>query len=564
MDFQEEYQAVILAGGLGTRLKPITETIPKPLVEINGKPFLEYLLNHLKKYRITKIILCVGYLGEKIEEYFGNGERLGLDIKYSYEKELLGTAGAIKNAEKLINTKNFLVLNGDTYTQIDIGALLKQHNSSNLPVTMAVSFATNPPEQELIKVDEGKVTGFYRRNTLVHEEFLKRESKLLINSGIYVFDKSILNLIPFEEKVSLEREIFPSLLGKIGSFEYEGYSKDLGRVQFCKELEEHLKIMGESNFIDSKNIFVTGAGGMMGSHILDFLVAKGHNVLGIDFVPTTDIRDLNKGALYVECDIRDKEKLTSLLDKFKPDIIFHLAAQSFPTVSWERPEYTIEANILGTINLFEAVKKLKLNSIILNAGSSAEYGYINAEDVPVKENRELKPLHPYGVTKVAQELLAYQYYKNFGIKSITIRIFNTTGPKKINDVCSDFTKQIVMMEKGLQKPVLRVGNINTRRTITDVRDMIEGFWLAVNKCEFGERYNISGEKIYLIKDIIDALRALTEVKFDLFEDPALMRPTDEPIIYGDSARFKEKTGWNQKIELKTTLADMLNYWRKKL
>jgi GDP-4-dehydro-6-deoxy-D-mannose reductase len=312
------------------------------------------------------------------------------------------------------------------------------------------------------------------------------------------------------------------------------------------------------------NILVTGAGGLMGSHLLDFLIEKGHNVLGIDFVPTTDIKELNKQALYVECDIRDKEKLTFLLDKFKPKIIFHLAAQSFPTVSWEMPEYTLQTNILGTMNLFEAVKQLKLDTIILNAGSSAEYGYMEQKDIPVKEERELKPLHPYGITKVAQELLAYQYYKNFGIKSMTIRIFNTTGPKKINDVCSDFTKQIVLMEKGFQEPVLRVGNINTQRAITDVRDMIEAFWIAVHKCDFGERYNVSGEKLYLIKDIIETLKGLTAVNFEIKQDPNLIRPTDEPIVYGDSAKFKEKTGWSQKIDIKTTLKDMLDYWRKKL
>ncbi len=310
--------------------------------------------------------------------------------------------------------------------------------------------------------------------------------------------------------------------------------------------------------------FVTGAGGMIGSHMLDFLVDKGCEVLGIDFTPTTDINELNKKAQYIECDIRNKDKLTNILNSFKPEIIFHLAAQSFPTVSWERPEYTFETNVLGTVNLFEIVKKLKLGTIILNAGSSAVYGYIDEKDVPVKEERELKPLHPYGVSKVAQELLAYQYYKNFGIKSVTLRIFNTTGPKKINDVCSDFTKQISLMEKGLQKPVLNVGNINTRRAITDVRDLIEAFWLAVHKCNFGEKYNVSGDKIYVIKDILEILRELTPVRFEIFQDPKLIRSTDEPIIYGDSTHFKEKTGWQQKIDIKTTLKDMLDYWRKKL
>lgn len=312
------------------------------------------------------------------------------------------------------------------------------------------------------------------------------------------------------------------------------------------------------------NILVTGVGGMVGSHMLDFLVEKGHNVLGIDFTPTTDVNELNKKAKYIECDIRNKDKLTNILNWFKPEIIFHLAAQSFPTVSWERPEYTFETNVLGTVNLFEIVKKLKLDTTILNAGSSAVYGYIDEKDVPVKEERELKPLHPYGISKVAQELLAYQYYKNFGIKSVTIRIFNTTGPKKINDVCSDFTRQIALMEKSIQKPILRVGNINTKRAITDVRDLIEACWLAIHKCDFGERYNVSGDKIYVIKDIIEILKELTSVRFEIFQDPKLIRPTDEPIIYGDSTIFKEKTGWHQKIDIKTTLKDMLDYWRKKL
>jgi len=241
MDLKGEYQAVILAGGLGTRLKPITETIPKPLVEISGKPFLEYLLEHLKKCRITRIVLCVGYLGNKIEEYFGNGERFGLEIKYSYEKELLGTAGAIKNAERLIETENFIVLNGDSYSQVDFKALLEKHNTSHFPVTMVVSLASNPSEQELIKLNEGKVVEFYRRNTLTHKEFLNNELNPKINAGIYIFNKSILDLIPYGEKVSLEKEIFPSLKGNISGFEYNGYFKDLANINFCKEFEEDLK-----------------------------------------------------------------------------------------------------------------------------------------------------------------------------------------------------------------------------------------------------------------------------------------------------------------------------------
>jgi len=247
MDFKEEYQAVILAGGLGVRLKPITETIPKPLVEINGKPFLEYLIDHLKKNGIKKIILCVAYLGDKIENYFGDGTRFGVEIKYSYEKELLGTAGAIKNAENLIETENFLVFNGDTYTQIDLGAFLKSHNSSGFLANIAIASSTKPFEQELIKSKDGKITEFLRRNTLSHQEFLKNELNPKVNAGAYIFNKSVLNSIPSGEKVSLEREVFPSLLGRIGVFEYNGYLKDLADINLCKEFEEDIKNL--NNFI---------------------------------------------------------------------------------------------------------------------------------------------------------------------------------------------------------------------------------------------------------------------------------------------------------------------------
>ena len=312
------------------------------------------------------------------------------------------------------------------------------------------------------------------------------------------------------------------------------------------------------------NIFVTGIGGMMGSHLADFLIEKGHTVTGIDLNPTTDLKELNPKTKYIKCDIRNGKKLTKIIKKANPEVIFHLAAQSYPTVSWEQPEYTMETNVLGTVNLFEAVKKLQLNAIILNACTSGEYGYIQEHEVPVKESKELKPLHPYGVSKVAQEFLAHQYFKNFNIKSISVRIFNTTGPKKVNDVCSDFTKQIVLMEKGKQEHVLRVGNTETRRAITDVRDILQAFLLAVEKAQPGETYNLSGEKVYSINDIIKMLRTLTTVQFETQQDPKLVRSTDEPIIYGDSSKFKKQTNWQQQIPLEKTLKDMLDYWRKKL
>jgi len=143
-------------------------------------------------------------------------------------------------------------------------------------------------------------------------------------------------------------------------------------------------------------------------------------------------------------------------------------------------------------------------------------------------------------------------------------IFNTTGPKKVNDVCADFTKQAVLIEKGLQEPIMSVGNIDTRRAITDVRDMCRGFLLLMDKGQPGEAYNISGEKAYLIKDILKEILRITNTNPQIVVDPKLLRPTDEKIIFGDSSKLKEHTGWKQEIPIETTLKDMIDYWRKKL
>lgn len=312
-------------------------------------------------------------------------------------------------------------------------------------------------------------------------------------------------------------------------------------------------------------ILITGAGGFMGPHIIEFLVNKGHEVLGTYYSPTTDITKSNPKAQLIECDITNKDKLKTILASFRPDRIFHLAAQSYPTVSWDKPQLTFYVNAIGTINLFESLRELKLDPVILVACSSAEYGYVKEEEVPIKEDHPLLPLHPYGVTKVAQDLLTYQYFKNYGQKGIRARIFNTTGPKKINDVCADFTKRAVMIKKGLSEPVMKVGNLETRRALTDVRDLIRGFWLLTEMGEYGQVYNLSGSKVYKIGDILElVLREVGLENVRIEQDPKLMRPTDEPIIFGSTERLEQQTGWKQEIPIEKTIKDMIAHWEKVL
>jgi GDP-4-dehydro-6-deoxy-D-mannose reductase len=325
--------------------------------------------------------------------------------------------------------------------------------------------------------------------------------------------------------------------------------------------------MGGKRIMTKQRVWITGACGFMGQHMADLLIEQGYEVLATTFKEraTTDIKQLNKKARIEECDIRNTKIVDYLVKDFQPEKIFHLAAQSYPTVSWEEPQYTLETNVIGTTNVFEAVKKFAPDCKILNACSSAEYGFVNSDEVPILETHQLNPLHPYGVSKLAQEKLAYQYWKNFGVNSVSIRIFNTTGPKKVGDVCSDFTRRLVEIEKGKRlERILPVGNITTRRAIIDVRDTLNGFCLALDKGKMGEVYNLSGGIVYSMEGIINYLKEAVDFGFEIKQDSRLMRPTDEPVIYGDSSKIKNDTGWRQEILLSKTLKDMIDYWRNTL
>lgn len=320
-------------------------------------------------------------------------------------------------------------------------------------------------------------------------------------------------------------------------------------------------------------ILVTGAGGMVGSHMVELLYNRGEEVLGTYYKPTTDISELPPEINLIECDVRYPQSVEKIIMDFQPDQIFHLAAQSYPTVSWNRPYETIETNINGTIAVYEAVKKVRTlknseyDPMVVVACSSAEYGEtlnkLEGNEVYVKENAELLPLHPYGVSKVGQDLISFQYFMNDHIRCIRARIFNSTGTRKVNDVTSDFTRRAVLAERsGVYE--LKVGNLDTRRAIMDQRDLVSALLLLADKGRAGEVYNISSEHIYKMSDIVKMIEAQIGHKFEIKVDPTLLRPTDEKIIVGDVTKLKRDTGWMQKIKMEQTVSDMLEYWRRTL
>jgi len=308
-------------------------------------------------------------------------------------------------------------------------------------------------------------------------------------------------------------------------------------------------------------VLITGAAGFIGGFLVKHCLETGSAVQGIDICEPES--EWARGS-FEHCDIRDVGRLLELIGAFRPELIFHLAAQSYPTVSLARPLETMDTNVGGTVNLFECLRSLGIKPTVVVACSSAEYGPVADEDLPVREDHALRPLHPYGVSKVAQDLLAAQYFENFGIPAIRIRIFKTSGPGKLGDVYSDLARRTVEIEMGIRPPTMYVGNVTTRRTIVDVRDLVQALWLSAQHCSPGEVYNVGGDEIYSVQELIELIRAQSTSRFDVEQRPELMRLSDEAIVAGDNTKFRNCCSWTPKIRINTTLSDTLDWWRNRL
>lgn len=308
-------------------------------------------------------------------------------------------------------------------------------------------------------------------------------------------------------------------------------------------------------------VLITGAAGFIGRFLAQHCAEGGSAVLGID------VNEPEGGwahAAFERCDVRDSARLTELLSAFQPDCIFHLAAQSYPTVSLSRPLETIDTNVGGTVSLFECVRDSGMMPTVVVACSSAEYGVVAARDLPVKETHALHPLHPYGVSKVAQDLLAAQYFANYSIPAIRIRIFKTTGPGKLGDVCSDLAKRAIEIEMGMRPATLAVGNLANRRSIVDVRDLVQALWLSAEHCEPGEVYNLGGDEVHSVQELVEAIREQVTLNFSVEQRTELMRSCDELVTVGDNAKFRSCCAWTPQIPLARTLHEMLEWWRLRL
>ena len=300
---------------------------------------------------------------------------------------------------------------------------------------------------------------------------------------------------------------------------------------------------------------ITGAGGMMGSHLYEALKEK--DVVPTYYKSTLDSRDNITQDMEV-MDVLDKEEVVRTLSFYKPDVIYHLAAQSRPDVSFKDPALTINTNVIGTINLLQACAELALKPLFINASSSAVYGetmdeFDRRQDdwmMPPTEADRCLPLSPYGTSKLAQEHIVKNFHEMYPINYVNVRIFNCTGPRKVNDFVSDVCRRVVNEEFPL-----RVGNLDTVRSIVDVRDLIRGLIMCEDKKN--TTINLGSDKFYRMEEVFKMIAGDNPYEVD----SSLFRPTDEPIILGNINKAKRILGWEPKISLEQTISDTLDYWR---
>jgi GDP-4-dehydro-6-deoxy-D-mannose reductase len=307
---------------------------------------------------------------------------------------------------------------------------------------------------------------------------------------------------------------------------------------------------------------ITGCEGFIGSHLADLLLARSLSVYGMVYGDTANIEHLKDRVVILEGDLRERARVEAIVDEVRPNVVFHLAAQSFVTVSWEQPEETLKTNVLGTFYLLEAIRRAGLDATILVVGSSSVYGPCAHDEMPLREDHDFRPTSMYAVSKVAEDMLGHFYWRVYGMRVIRVRPFNMTGPRKTDDACSDFAKGIVEIEIG-RRQVLEVGNLETVRDFTDGRDAVRALWLLAEKGIPGEVYNLCSGRGYRMREVLEKLMALagTEVSYRIV--PEKMRPYDDPIYIGDNSKLRA-LGWEPQIPFEQTLADMLDYWRKRM
>jgi GDP-4-dehydro-6-deoxy-D-mannose reductase len=308
-------------------------------------------------------------------------------------------------------------------------------------------------------------------------------------------------------------------------------------------------------------LLITGASGFIGRHLTTQAVEAGHEVVGTYLTEAElTVRGVPRsGVRWEQLDIQDGGRVSQLVESVRPEGVFHLAAQAYAKRAWADPADTFRTNVIGTIHLYEALRHHPPARGTLLAASGAAYG--TPTELPIREESILNPINPYGVSKACQDMLSLQYYLNFDLRILRARLFGTTGPGKTGDAINDFAQQVAALERSGRGGQLKVGNLNARRDVSDVRDVGRAMWRIFEVGEPAKPINVGAGQSYPVRTIAEELQRLAKVPVEIVTEPTLLRPTDEPDNRADTSRLRA-LGWTPAYPLPQTLRDALDYWRE--
>jgi GDP-4-dehydro-6-deoxy-D-mannose reductase len=310
---------------------------------------------------------------------------------------------------------------------------------------------------------------------------------------------------------------------------------------------------------------VTGITGFAGGHLAQILLDRGDEVFGVARDKGQGLSHLSQKVEPTDADLRDPLVVEEVLNHIQPNAIYHLAAQAFVPTAWADPWATFENNVRPQLNILQVMVKQKSKARLLIVASNEVYGRVQSSELPVKEDTPLRPNNPYGVSKVAQDMLGLQFYLSHGLDIIRVRAFNHIGPRQSPVfVAASFAKQIAEIEAGLSEPTLRVGNLTPKRDFTDVRDVMRAYVLLMLHGEAGEAYNVGTGQAHSVQYLLETLLSYTQANITIEPDPGRMRLADVQVIYADNRKLRAKTGWTPTYTFEESLQQVLDYWREEV
>lgn len=310
-----------------------------------------------------------------------------------------------------------------------------------------------------------------------------------------------------------------------------------------------------------KKALIIGGAGFVGNYLIDHIQQNCIWSIAVTKMAHEEIKQKNVDVY--DLDILQEEQISSLLDRVRPDYIFHLAAQSSVAVSWKNPDLTVDVNIKGTLHVLNAIRQLDYKPRVLLIGSGEEYGHVREDEIPIKEDNVARPGNIYAATKACQNMIGKIYADAYGLDIMSVRAFNHIGPNQAPIfVVADFCRQVAEIEAGQRPPVMRVGNLSARRDFTDVRDVVRAYVMLMEQGKSGETYNVGSGNAIQISELLNRIVSFSKSEIQVEVDPSRLRPVDVPVIEADISKLQACCGWKREIELNQTLQETLDYWRE--